>query len=741
MTASTAASPANDSPGMDRREFMRLCVLGGAGLILGLPADADAQSGADGFELRPLIRIGGDGRVTLFAQNPELGQGVKTSLPMLIAEELDVDWTSVEVVGADWDTRLENQFSGGSLSIRLNFSAMRQAGASARLMLLQAAAQRWQAPQAELVTRDANVLHPATNRRLSYGELAEAAAALPVPRDPVLRSNAEFRLIGRSLPDVDAADIVTGAQVYSLDLKLPGMLYAVVKRCPYSDGQPAAFDDSAARRVAGVVGVELLRNDRHGGRIALPNSPNFVSGVAAIADSPWAAMQAARQLIVEWERPDTLPDSTRLLQSFASALRTAGEVIREDGNAPSAIQSASTHIDSTYQLPFLAHVPMEPMNCTVDASGDRIVAWAPTQNPGLLAETLATTLATSADAISVHVIRSGGAFGRRFYADYAVDAAIISRRLQRPVKVVWTREDDVRHDYFRPASLHRVQAGVDGEGRVVTWSHKMASHSRTHYLERDGSPTELDDYEFPAGFVPNLRYEYCFVPGRIPVGQWRAVEHSSNVFVVASAIDELAHAAGVDPAEFLLRLVGGSRYIQVLENFRFDASRLAAVIRKAAAAADWGRTLPAGSGRGIAASYNQGAWVAEVAEVSISNGRLSIERIIAVVDCGLVVNPQGAEQQVQGGIVEGLSAALTGEITVTGGIVDQSNFHDYPLCRMHQAPKIEVHFMPADDAPRGLGEPALPPVAPAVCNAIYAAVGKRIRELPIRKHFSLQEPG
>ena len=722
---------------VSRREFVKLSVLGGVGLLLGMPSDPRAQLRQSGVALQPLIRVGVDGRITLFSQNPEMGQGVKTALPMIIAEELDVDWAAIKVEQSAWDTRLENQFSGGSLSIRINFTAMRQAGASARAMLLQAAASRWQRPVSELSTDKGAVLHTASGRRLEYGALAEAAAALPIPEDPPLKPASEFRLIGQSVTDVDLENIVVGAQGYSLDLTLPNMLFAVVRRSPYSDGQPASYDDSDARKVSGVVGFETLRNDLQGGRIALPNSPNFVSGIAVLAESTWAAMKGARRLKVEWEQPDPLPDSSVLMTDFESALEKEGEIIRNDGNAKRVASGAAVSIDSEYRLPFVAHVPMEPMNCTVDASGDDIVVWAPTQNPELLAETIATVLKVEPGSIRIHVMRAGGAFGRRFYADFSVDAAILSRKTKRPVKVVWTREDDVRHDYFRPASLQKINAAVDEAGKISAWHHKVTSHSRSAFLERDGSPTELDNYEFPAGFIPNLLYEYVHSPARIPVGQWRAVEHSSNVFVVASAIDELAHASGTDPLEFLKRLIGDEQFVQVREDFRFDASRLLRVVEKAAKEADWSKSLPNGVGRGIAASYNQGAWVAEIAQVSVRNRVLKLERIVTAIDCGLIVNPQAAENQVQGGITEGISAALMGEITVTDGIVDQSNFHDYRLCGMRQAPAIDVHFMASDDNPRGLGEPPLPPVAPAICNAIFAATGQRIRELPLMKHFSV----
>jgi isoquinoline 1-oxidoreductase beta subunit len=632
---------------------------------------------------------------------------------------LDVDWASVDIEQSPWDTRLENQFSGGSLSIRLNFTAMRQAGASAREMLLQAAANRWQVPVAELHTDKGVVLHDRTGRKLTYGDLAADAARVPVPDEPVLKPIEDFELVGKSIDDVDLASIIDGGQEYSIDLKLEDMLYAVVRRSPWSDGQPASFDATETMQVDGVVRCEMLRNDEHGGRIVLPNSPNFVSGVAVLADSTWAAMQGARKLQVEWEQPDPLPDSTRLMAEFRAGLDTPGETIREDGDTEAALAGAATSIDVNYELPFLAHMPMEP------------------QNPGLLAETLGIALAVEPATITVKVMRAGGAFGRRFYADYAVDAALLSRIVKRPVKVVWPREDDVRHGYFRSASVQKIRAATDSDGRISAWHHKVVSHPRGPYLGREGLGAEIGNYEFPAAFVPNLHYEYLPVHSRIPLGQWRAVAHSSNVFVVSSVIDELAHEVGEDTVDFWLRLVGDEQFVQVREDFRFDASRLAHVIEQAARLGNWGKPLAKGRGRGIAASYNQGAWVAEVAEVSVRENRLRVDRIAAAIDCGLIINPQGAENQVQGGIVDGLSAALTGEITVTDGVVDQGNFHEYPVCRMWQIPEIDVHFVASDDSPRGLGEGTLPPVAPAISNAIFAATGKRIRKLPLNHRFSV----
>ena len=526
-------------PAINRREFIQLGAVSSLGLVIGIPVMG--QVAGESVDLHPLIRIGTDGRISLFAQNPEMGQGVKTALPMIIAEELDVDWDSISVEQSDWDARLENQFSGGSLSVRLNYSSMRQAGATARAMLIGAAFRRLGSPAlAELVTRNGQVIDVASDTRFSYAELAEEAANIPVPDEPELKDVDDFKLVGRSVADVDSAAMATGQQSYSLDLTLPDMLYAVVKRCPHGDGQPVSFDSREASQVRGVVDFHVLKNTDHGGRVILPNCPNFVSGVAVLATNTWAALQGARKLEVTWKMPDERDDTDALFQRFEQALDDEPEVVRLDG-VPE-IPESRTSIDAVYQLPFLAHVPMEPMNCTAHVQGDKAEIWAPTQNPPMAAEAVAKVLGITQENVTIHVMRSGGAFGRRYYADFVTDTVLLSRQFKRPVKVVWPREDDVRHDYFRPASVQRIRAATR-DGEISHWQQKVVSHPREIYLERDGSAAEIGNYEFPAAFIPNLLYEYVAVPARIPLGQWRATEHSGNVFVVSSAIDELAHAA------------------------------------------------------------------------------------------------------------------------------------------------------------------------------------------------------
>ncbi len=725
---------------VSRRCFIKIGVIASSGLTLGVSvlASSNEQSASKkSYYLHPLINISTDNEITLFAQNPEMGQGVKTSLTMIIAEELDVDWSKVRIQQADWIKGEDLQFSGGSLSVRLNYQAMRKAGATARMMLIGAAAEALKTATDKLQSEKGYVVNKANSKKLSFGSLVKLAAKQKVQKEVELKNNTDFNIIGTNTKDVDLGKILQGSQTYSIDLKLPNMLYASFQRSPWSDGHPIDYDDNNARKLKGYVDTVSLTNHQNGGRIIKENSPNFVSGVAVIAKDSWTAIKGAKLLSVNWQKPDNLDSNKKLSAAFKSALKKSGRTIREDGHLPFPVDEEKISIDSQYHLPFLAHVSMEPMNCTVHVTDKQVTVWAPTQNPALLAESLALVLKINPETIKIHVLRSGGAFGRRFYADFVVDAALLSKKLHRPVKVIWTREEDIQHDYFRPASIQQVRASLDKENNIVSWHHKVVSYPRSAFLKRGRPYSELDSYEFPAGFIENLKYEYTDVEASVPLGQWRAVTHSSNVFVVSGIIDELAKKAGVDTASLWHKLIDAKPTVQVLENFKFDASRMSGVLAEVERLSDWHSQLPANSGRGIAVSYNQGAWVAMVAQVHIKNMQLVIDHIHAAVDCGLLINPVGAEAQIQGGIIEGLSATLLGEITLVDGIVEQSNFHDYQLCRIHQIPEIDVKFIKSNDGPRGLGEVALPPVAAAVCNAVFAANGTRIRSLPVKKYFSV----
>jgi isoquinoline 1-oxidoreductase beta subunit len=518
------------------------------------------------------------------------------------------------------------------------------------------------------------------------------------------------------------------------------MLFASIERAPVFGGRAARVDDTAARSVPGVHTVIRIDAD------AVPefeeNSPKMPNGVAVLAASTWGAMQGRRKLSIEWDARGAEVESTAAMRARAveAAAGTPKLVRRDDGDFDRAVASAAVRLESVYEVPLLAHTPMEPMNCTARIDGSRCEIWAPTQNPQGVRNAVARVTGLQPNAIVVHVTRMGGGFGRRFYADFAAEAAYLAKASGRPVQVVWTREDDVRHDLYRPAGYHLMRAGLDTAGKIVAWSQHLVNASRGHYLRWSPGPNqtelvdpgELEPYDLPASVVENMRIGYTSLQSRIPRGQWRAVEPSGTVFVTQSMLDELAHSAGRDPLDFQLALLDPPRQLPFYGG-HYDTGRLAAVFRAAAARGDWGKPMVAGQGRGIAGSYSNGAYVAHVAEVEVTpKNDVRVRRIVTGADCGLVVNPLGARAQVEGAIIYGLSAALFQEITAERGRVVQSNFHDFPALRLAESPAIDVHFVDSgDDAPHGIGEGALPSIAPAVTNAIFAAIGVRVRRLPI----------
>jgi isoquinoline 1-oxidoreductase beta subunit len=721
---------------LPRRDFLRVSAGAAGGLLLtvSIPggvrrAFADAPVPGPGAALTAFIEIAPDGSITIASKNPEIGQGVKTSLPLLVAEELDAPWERVQVVQADLDPRYGDQFAGGSTAISDNWMGMRPAGAAARHLLIAAAAARWEVDPSSCRTEPGVVIHPSSGRRAGYGDVAADAAKLPVPEKVPLKDPRTFRLVGTRIRGTDNPLIVTGRARYGLDVRVPGMRFACVARAPFG-AEVERFDPAKALRVPGVRRVVRI-----GPR---PNPMELRPGVAVVADSTWAAIQGRKALEVTWKHTDPRTrDSVRLREEMAAALDGAGEAkrLRDDGDVTAALGRAERVVEATYEVPFLSHTPMEPMNCLADVRAGRCEIWGPMQNPDGLRGLVAAVTGLEPSSVTVHLTRSGGGFGRRLLSDYGAEAALLSKAVGAPVQLFRTREDELQHDYYRPAGMHRLRAGLEG-GRVTAWDHHLANPSRYAFADpkRDPAASELYKDDPPAGLLPHVRLAYTLTPSAVPGGAWRATLNSANAFPVQCFLDELAHAAGRDSLELRLELLGQPRRLPYEGHGgpEIDTGRLAAVLRLAAEKADWMTPLPSGRARGIAAHFTFGSYVAEVAEVSRGEGgRVRVDRIVAAVDCGTVVNRAGAEAQVQGGVIDGLSAALYGEITVEGGRVRQENFHQYRLLPMSEAPRVEVHFIEGAEQPTGLGEPPLPPVAPAVVNAIFALTGKRLRRLPL----------
>jgi isoquinoline 1-oxidoreductase subunit beta len=724
--------------GLNRRSFLLMAAASGGGLIIGFRVAAEDRRQpalSSATELHPLIHIAPDERITLFAKNPEIGQGVRTSLPMVLAEELEVDWEQIEVAQAPLDSRLENQFAGGSLSLLLGFKPLSEAGAAARIMLVAAAAARWQVDPSMCIARSGRVRGP-DDQSLTYGELAAEAARQPVPAEIPLKSREQYRIVGTPRGDVDASRIVRGEATYAIDVEVPGALTAVIARAPRWGARLKSVNARAARRIRGVVEVVALDPETAGGRLIEPNMPGIRPGVAVLATDAWSAQKGREALAVEWDLSQASVESTRgILDSFRAALEGQPTVVpRNDGNYESTLAASGARHAAVYELPFLAHVPMEPLNATASVTEGRCELWVGTQNPEDLQKCLAQVLKLPPERIHIQMMRSGGGFGRRYYPDFAIEAAVLSRAAARPVKVLWTREDDVRYDFYRPAAVYEMQAGLDASGKVTAWRTRLANASRSTCLGRDDAPhgTEIDEYSFPAGLVPNLRLEYSAVSSQAPLGQWRGVADTKNMFAVSCFLDELAVLAGKDPIEYFLEFLGPDRRQPVVDDYALDVSRIRAVSRHVAEMCNWGEPLPEGVGRGFAAGYCNTAFIAEVVEVHARrDGTLRVPRAWAAVDCGPVINPSGARGQVEGGIVDALGVALRCEVNISGGIAVSDNFNSYQPARIGDTPDIEVNFIGSDARVRGLGECAVPPLAPALCNAIFAATGRRIRRLPI----------
>ena len=733
-------SPASGPlPDLSRRDFLRVTALAGGGFALGLgpaasvlaqPAQA-LDDTARVFTPNPFIRITPDGTVTIIAKNPEIGQGVKTSLPMMVAEELEVDFAKVVVEQAPLDPQLGRQFAGGSLSTPDNYDLLRRAGATARTMLVQAAAQTWGVAEEELVAENGTVIHRPTGRRLTYGELATKAATLPVPDEKAVRLKEpdEFRLLGSRVGGVDNPAIVTGQPLFGIDQSVPGMVHAVYQKCPVFGGKVRSANLDEVRALPGVRDAFVLEGTA--------NYFGLMPGVAILADSTWAAFKARAALKVAWDEGPGATQSSEAFERRAAELAARpGTVVRNDGDVAAALAGAARTVEAQYHYPYIHHATLEPMNAMAWPTKDGgMEILAPTQTPQGAQDLVASTLGLAKERIKVRFTRIGGGFGRRLANDYVVEAAAIAQRAGVPVKLTWTRDQDTQHGHYRPAGWHHLKGGLDAQGRVVAWH----NHFVTVGLNSDQEPgrsATLNPGEFPGRWLANFRVEQSVISTNVPTGPLRAPGSNGIAFAMQGFIDELAHAAGRDPVEFRLELLGEDRVVPAggRGGVGYDTGRMKGVLRLAAEKSGWGGALPRGRGRGVAFHFSHRGYVAEVAEVSVANdGTLKVHRVTVAVDVGPIINLSGAESQVQGSIVDGLSAAWLQEITFDRGRVVQGNFDTYPLLRGLDAPQVDVHFIQSRNPPTGLGEPALPPLPPAVCNAIFAATGKRIRRLPLTR--------
>ena len=716
---------------LKRRTFLKTSTLAGAGFAIGFTFDpfvslatgsGPSVSRTKGEKLGLWVRIASDGTITLIAPSSEMGQGVNTSLSMIIAEELEADWQSIKTETAPAHSDYKNpnnplQFTGGSSSLRGFWEPLREVGAAAREMLKTAAAQKWDVPVNECEAKSGKILHKKSGREIGYGELAEAAGKLDVPSDPVLKSPEDYELIGKPVTRLDLPAKVTGSAQFGIDVRIPGMLFATVRQSPVFEGEVLSFDETAAKNVRGVVAVVQVSN-----------------GIAVVADNTWRAKKGMEALNPQFKDGKTagessVPglDSQQVREQFLAALDDEGKGENDAEHAAAGLP----FLDLEYEVPFLAHATLEPMNCTAYVRDDFCEVWAPTQNQEMSMDAAKDITDLDEDQIRIHTTLLGGGFGRRLETDYVKQAVTVSKLLEKPVQLTWMREEDIQHDFYRPASISRFQISLGRDGFPLKWENQLAAPSiLKRYFSPLGwfgfDPTSTEGADVLPYAIPDFDFDYSLVDPGVPVGFWRSVGSSHNAFYTESAIDEAAHTAKQDPFEYRRKLLA-------------QKPRFRKVLEKVAADANWGRGIPEGHGLGIALHKSFASIVGAVLEVSANaSGNLKMHKVWITIDCGKVVNPDTVRAQMEGGFVFGLSAALGEEITLKNGRVEQSNFHDYTILRMKGVPEISVSIIENrtldDDQIGGVGEPAVPLAAPVLANAIFAVTGKRYRSLPLSKH-------
>jgi isoquinoline 1-oxidoreductase subunit beta len=730
------------STAVTRREFLQVGTATGGALLLGLgvgstsgaqvPGGAPAPPGGvpapATLNFSAFIQIAPDGAIRIYSAKPDVGQGIKTSAAMTVAEEMDADWSRVTVEQSPVDNTIYGpQGVGGSRSTPSTWDPLRKLGASARALMIAAAAQQWSCPDSECSTASSVVTHGPTGRKLSYGELAARAASLPAPDQSklTLKARTVYRLIGRRVGSVDNARIVRGVSLYGMDVRLPGMVYASLQRAPVFRAKVRSANLDTVKGLPGVQDVFVLEG-------AGASAAEGITGVVVVADSTWAAFSARTQLRIEWDTSAASTDSSAKSAATARELaRGRGtQVLKESGNVDAVFASGARTIEAFYSYPHVSHAPMEPQNTTAWYRDGKIEMWAPVQQADAARPSIAQLLGIPLANVTLHLPRIGGGFGRRLMWDYMTEAALIAKRVNGPVKVVWTREDDMQFDYFRVGGFHGMKAALDANGRLAAWQDHFITFTADSRNSVSGG--NMDPMEFPAPVLANVHLSQTMLPLAARCGPWRAPRSNGLAYPMQSFLHECSVAAGRDHVEFLLELFGEPRLLVPGNAGSLNTGRAAAVIRLAADKAGWGRKLPQGRGLGMAFYYSHQGHFAEVAEVSVSKDkRLTVHQVTVAADIGLVVNPLGAEQQAEGSVMDGLSTALGQRITIEGGVTEQRNFGDYPMMRIRSAPKVAVHFVATDYPPTGIGEPALPPVAPAICNAVFAACGERVRTLPL----------
>ncbi len=727
--------------GVSRRAFLKLGVTIGAaaggGLMLGFSVPARSQGeaanpksviGGDGnetaqgglFEPNAFVQIDSTGKVTLIIPKVEMGQGVYTSIPMLIAEELEVPLESVVIDHAPPDEKLfkdpllGGQLTGGSTSIRYAWEPMRRAGASARVLLISAAAQQWQVDPASCKAERGEVVHGASGRRIGYGQLADAASRLPAPKDVKLKDPKDFKLIGTTAKRLDSPEKVNGAAVFGLDVRVPGMVYAAIVNSPVFGGTLLAVDDTHAKQIPGVRQIVRIDN-----------------GVAVLGDHTWAAKRGAAALQLTWNEGRGASYSTaHVVQELAEASKGKGAVARKDGDVTKGFSDAKNRVDAVYQQPFLAHATMEPVNCTVSVRADGCDIWVGTQVPTRAVDIAVKVTGLSADKITIHNHLLGGGFGRRLETDFIEQALKVGKQAGTPVKVMWTREEDIQHDMYRPYYYDVISAGLDANSKPIAWQHRIVGSSVIARFAPPAFKNGVDPdavevasdlpYDLPNQLVDYVRQE----PMNIPTAFWRGVGPTRSTFVVESFIDELAAQAKADPVSYRHALLN-------------KTPRAQHVLEVASQSAGWGNTLPKGQGRGVSVMHAFGSFFSMVVDISVNDGgEVTVNRVVCAVDCGMVVNPNTIEAQIQGGVIFAITAALYSEITIRDGRVEQTNFTDYRMLRIDQTPPIEVRIVKSGEAPGGIGEPGTAALAPALTNAIFAATGKRLRQLPVGRQLA-----